>query len=1049
MCVIGKPRLLVAILAAVLCAMTGGARGDLDEEISFGCGLVEKQFSDLGVEVLDPLVKELGDAAQKRRAYEALAEGHGDLALRPQPGLSREQENAFRKEHEDAVAQYWKLLTTAGAEAPDTVEGGMGLVNTGVRVHARVPVQPSEELRKEMSGYAKICFETAIKGLEKLTEKAARDVEESEEKEPEPEAEAHKQWLTQGLPLKDAHLKAGVELNRARYSYCKTLPPSDPQRKTLLEQVDKELGDLCWKYDSWMYTVVGYHTLASALNDLQKYSEAYDAGNSGMDLIGRFMEQGPDVKKVLLPWSYKMVALWAYSAGKIGRFEDVEAKTRDIEVPGVQLARAEVLFIKAQERTEAQDPPGAERAKNQANVMLNQLVSRWPESVEEVRKLQEKYSEGTGYVAALNKFRAEVRGKRSKEIVTGAVEVLRYGDVPAVDRRRVLMALGAAYWQEQMRYEAFVVYTHLAETDTDDDAAERYARSAVGCLQDEFRETGNPVDGRMLEAAQKWQRDGYGGPGKEYADGLDAKKAKDYLNAIELFQKVPADSLYYEAGLEQIGECYVLLAKKAGKANAEEAAKYLEKGRSALLGFLEQVKKPSPIAKIQERRKRLKAAAVYRLTTIDLWEGKENYAACLERTDGFIEKFPETVMLHPYIVLQRVRCLAGTGELGKAQGELRTLEKLAGDMEDTGAGEKLLDYGRDLVFRSYAEQAGRLGEEASQKEALAKKADKAQGEVLRKEAAVKKAQSLEAVNNGLNVIMATLTKSPGQMSYEQFVWVVRALHETGRNNELRQALEVFLKKFGDGKGLTPKQIGDMEEARVLLGTARYQSGEYQEAYRIFKYALEGMEEAAKKDPRVKRDARYAWLKLNVAKSAKALAGQSKAYRDEAMEIFVELRGSLESGTGDWWDVSVGILEIRNARGEYADNLWTIGQMLPRLKQPGEGAVRNRYILVLEEIYRRAPAKEQQEEAMKYLLDLHESELDDLGKEAEKQQGAERQKLYKEIVRVVQDFRLIDAGFGGTRGRELFRKAVDKVIGNATDEETKKAAERLRNDLRGE
>ena len=238
---------------------------------------------------------------------------------------------------------------------------------------------------------------------------------------------------------------------------------------------------------------------------------------------------------------------------------------------------------------------------------------------------------------------------------------------------------------------------------------------------------------------------------------------------------------------------------------------------------------------------------------------------------------------------------------------------------------------------------------------------------------------------------------------------------------------MFLKKFGDNKGLTPKQAKQINDARVMLGEAYYRSGEYEQAYEVLKKLSTAMDAA---------DPRYWSVKSYLAESAQRLGSKSEDYVEEALSILLELQGLLKEHTEDWGDVTADIAEVRNTLGRYDDNLLVIRRTVATWKGL-DRAIRARYAAVLEKIYNDAEDDEDRDDALGLLVEVKVAELNQLA----------REKRYHDMFRVISDFRVIAIDYGGAENRKKFHAIVKNIGKTAKDPQTIKEAEKLAEELK--
>lgn len=1043
-----------AVFAAAVFVVAGAgwapAAPPLAEDVDFGCGLVSKRFYDLGIEVLEGAADRVETVGEKQRVYGSLVGAYTRLAERRRPDLSAQDERALRERYLAAVNRYNSLLSKLGTAATGaTLEELVQLVEQAKQLQAQLAVEQSPELRKQKTEQMMNLFEEAVGGLERLTRAAATKLEELTKKEPDAEAAAHKEWERNFQGLQDRHLRTATEYGRGRYALAKALAPTEEKRRgELLKKVVEDLENLDAEYDGWVYAIVTKLTLANAYTDLKKYAQARQAADAGVALLDEVVRQDPKTKGEMTPWRNRLLAAWAYATAKLDKadkYDEAIARIRDIADHEVEITLAEVYLMKADLIARTGQKPEAERWRGPAKKILERLAVVDPHWQRRAEGIMQRYGlVSTGYLAAFSKLLGATAARNNKDTIRYALELLGCGDVVPAERRSVaLKYLAMAYRQEQMFYEAYVVYSHIASSPIAGEEEEQYAGLASLCVQGQFQRSKDAADEVLRDRVARRFDAKYAGPGKkEYGEGGDAKKAKRYEEAVKKFGQVRKESFYYESAAEQKGESYVLWAKEIQKKDPAESDGLLAKGREALEGFLKMSEVASPIPKIVERRKHFRAAAVFRLATIDMWEGKENPKACLERTAEYAKQFPEAAAtLYPRVLILRVLALVKQGDAAKVESEFQELRTALRESADQAEAQQLVDFTRDHVFRAYVDSARALQKEAVDKEAeAAKLGDGPKAEELRNEAGEKKGRANEVTGKAIELLRAALAENPEQ-PYEKFQWLIYELERLQQNNDLRTYLELFLKQFGGRRGLTAKQVQELDKARLTLGITYYRCGEYELAYKALKERFAVMDEAyqrrvaatPKGRPKPEPEPEYWSVLFHIAKSAHMLAEKSGKQGEEAMDIYLRLRDLLEKYSADWWDVMASIAEMRGARGEYAENLLVIGRLLTTRGDLGGRTIRGRYARVLEDICRRERDKDRQQKSINLLVEVQATELEELRKE----------KRYGDMVRLARDLRLVSVDCGGKPNREKLVAALSAVEEkDVKDEEVRKELSEL-------
>ncbi|MFH1730599.1 MAG: hypothetical protein ABIF82_02980 [Planctomycetota bacterium] len=1040
--------------AAVVMALLLGASArsaaavPLAEDVDFGCGLIEQRFYLLGAELLEQRLGEIESDAQKRRIYSALSTAHATLAHRTRPDLTPAEDKRRRAEHTKAASQYRTLLLKSGAGARGSFEELMGLATEARRLQSQLSLAASDAARKELVQIMCTTFESAIDGLEKLSQQAAKALERHEEKEPENlRSKAYSEWDKQLNELKEKDLRIGVDLNRARYWYAKALPASDAaKKKAVLEKAAEALEDYVSRYAAWVYSIVGDEALARAQLDLGRHADAALTCELALELIRDFLEQDPNQRAAMLPWQNRILGSFVLSLGGSGQYAKADATAKRHNAPEVQIAWAEVLLIRARNFRAQKRVREAEAIEARAKAALDDVAKVSEYWRHRSGEIFEKYDpRGASYAAAFSKWQQDVRARNNPEIIAGAAKLLAFGEaVPAEKQIYVLRVLAAIYRQERMYLEAYVVYAHVAAASADDDESVNSAKGAVNALEGQYNLSKDPVDRDLLDAAKQWRRDNFEGPGIEYGRAVDLKKKGEHEDAIREFGRVSDTSLYYEPALEQIGECHVQFAKQLQKTKPAESARHLALGRDALLLFLEKARRPAQLPKIIQLRKQFEPAAVYRLAAIYMWPGKEDHEACIEATEGYVKRFPDATNFHPYALFDRVKALVAIGRLEQAEADLIEMQRACADMKDKKKAGLMGSYAIELLSNAHRKAAAALRADAADKDAqAAKTADAEQAAALRKQADELRAQAVTVVNKALDVVAAAISANPDNIPYDKFWFVIVELLHQKRPNELSRFAQIFLDRFGDKKGLTPKQANEVDDVVIMLIDAYGDSGQNKEAYDAAVETYKILDdEFNKAGGDINKAPRHYWtVQKQIAGGARILAQQDGAdkekYLNVAMRMYGDLRKVLKTGSDDWWDITISMIEVQNIAGRYEGNILPIKRTLATQPGLGGGEFRERYTRALEDMYEHLKGNKNGSTALELLLRIRTADLE----------TRRNEKKYAEMLRVIRSVGEIAGDYGGDDTRKKFEEFAAHVLKNAKDAAITRDAEELLKKLR--
>ena len=1042
----------IAVVMALLLGASARAEVSvpLAEDAEFGCGLIKQGFYSLGAELLERRLGEVKSDAQKRRLYSALSTAHAALAQRNWLGLTPAEDKRRRAEHIKAASRYRTLLLKAGSGARGTPEELIGLATEARRLQNQLALVSAAADRKNLIQVMCTAFESAIEGLEKLGQQASRALETHQEKEPEnPNGKAYKEWEKQFGELEEKDCRIGVDLNRARYWYAKALPASDaPKKKAMLEKAVDGLEEVVSQHGTRGYTIIGSEVLARAQMDLGKHADAAFTCESALELINDFLAQDPRHRAAMLPWRNRILGLYVLSLGRSGEYARAGAAAKRNNAPEVQAAWAEILLARARLFRAQKKVKEAQAIEARAKAALENVAKASEYWRRRAAELLQKYDpRGASYAAVLSQWQQDVRARNNPEVIAGAAKLLALGEaVPAEKRMYILRILAAVYRQEQMYFEAYVVYKHVAGASTNDDESANSAKGAVSSLGDRYKLSKDPADRGLLDAAKEWRRDNFKGPGIEYERAIDLKKRGKQKDAIREFGRVPEASLYYEPALEQLGECHVQLAKQLEKAKPAESAKHLALGRDTLVLFIKKIQRPAQLPKVIQLRKQFAPAAVYRLTAVYMWKGKEDHKACIDVTEGYLERFPDATNFHPYTLYNRVKALVALGRLEQAEADLIEMQRACAGIKDKKKAELMGPYATDLLSNAHRRAGAALRADAAAKDArAAKAADPKQAAALRKQADELKAQAVTVVNKAVTVVAAAIGANPNNIPYDKFWFVIVELMRQKRPNELSRYAKLFLGRFGDKKGLTPQQANEVDDTWIILIDAYRNSGQNREAYDTAVERYKELDAEFKNTGGdINKAPRHYWtVQKRIARGARALALEGGAdkekYLSVAMRMYGDLRKVLKKGSGDWWDVTIGMIEAQNSAGRYEGNILSIKRTLATRPGLGGGEFRDRYAQALEDMYKHLKGKESGPATLELLLRVRTADLEAL----------RAAKEHAEMLRIIRSVGEAAADYGGAAARKKFEEFAAHVLKNAGDAAVRRDADVLLKRLRNE
>jgi hypothetical protein len=1027
------------------------------EDVQFGIGLLLDDYHYLALDVLESAWPRATEKRDKARIAHHLSKAYETLSRKRFLQFGREAEARILADYRAKAEKWRKTATQLGGAPVDNLDTLTRRRNAALKIAERIRSAQSRTEKAALLKQLKSEFQTVLAGIAELTRKAKAAKASFEKKEPEYGTKAHKQWEQLYVKYQEPHCRHAVELERTRYEYYKALAVdagSRNLRKKLLATVIKNLDEITYDYDIFVYSIVGNVTLGEAYLDAGKADGAVQAAQAGLELMNGFKKAAPRVAAGLSTWEHKLLRIWALGHARQGDFAKALDKAKVGSVPLLVLTYAECLLIQAEHYTRKKQPAAAKVKQEAAGRVLDQLAEKHPRMRGRIAGIRKKHglSEG-GYSKALLELERAVAARDNPRMIDSALALLTFGDeVPPDKRTAALTVLGMASYQERQFLQASVVYEHLANVSEDDVAASKYAKYVLGCLQKRSEQTGSTVDKQLMEEARKRLEDKYEGPGVEYRRAGElrkkAKTATDYARVAEAYGQVPEDSLYFEPALHQKGENYVRAAKIAEKAGGN-VDPYLAKGKAALEAFLKTIQKPTIHQRVKDRRQKLRSAALYRLADIAMWKGREDHKACLELTKGFVEKYPDAKALHPFVLWLRTRAAIALGEFVQAEVDLAELRNVVGEDDKSGQGGKLIGYATDLLFSAYVKSAsdGRAEAEKLREQAAAAGVDTDRGKELIDRAVALENTAHERSDRALTIMRAGIDSQPETATYDKLLFVIYELDRQNRQNELPDYIERFRKMVNNlakqGK-LTQQQREDVSVVRAMHGFALYDRGDYEAAYRTLRPQYEKLDKAwdaaRLKNRNAKPDPQYGSIALYFARSAQKLVAdpaKGNEYGNTALSVYFKLWGVLRNGTPEWWDVTTSIAETWNALGLYTKNLTAAKRFIATRPDLGGAKVRDRYAGVLTEIYKRSPKAPERESAFQLLVQLRAQDLKDFSS----------QKRYADMLTVIDTLRALRADLGGEENVENFRKAARFVAERAPDDDVKAQAARMLGQLR--
>ena len=170
--------------------------------------------------------------------------------------------------------------------------------------------------------------------------------------------------------------------------------------------------------------------------------------------------------------------------------------------------------------------------------------------------------------------------------------------------------------------------------------------------------------------------------------------------------------------------------------------------------------------------------------------------------------------------------------------------------------------------------------------------------------------------------------------------------------------------------------------------------------------------------------------------AKAAAddAEKKKYLATAMEKYLDVRSRLRRDSDDWWDVTIGAVEVQNLAGRHADNLMVVRRIIDIQPALGGSRIRKRYISVLEEMCSKLEGKAKKARAFGLLMEILTADLKQLRTD----------KKYDEILDVIRFIGTVAPDHGGPENVKKLRVFVVFAMKNAKGDDAllKKATELL-------
>ncbi len=1040
-------RLVITLSSALLLAglmASSAAAAPLDEDIDFGAGLVERGFPDLGIEVLENRLDEIEDEGQRAKALNALLAAHREFAGAVHGHLSSAEADAKRARHQEYVDRYSAELEELDPSARVGTVAEFLRLRAQAEQYANRAAVASGDQRDQLLQRMSQAFERAIEGLERLTDVAAQALEEHEKQRPDDRAQLQ-EWLRILGELQGKHANAGYELNRTRFAYYQALPPRETERRNeLLQKTIEHLEILCPEYGLRGETIIGQLTLSRAYLAAEDYRQAQRSAEMNLLLIEDAMESVPQLTDELRLWEHRTKAVRALAMANQDS-EKIEEAIRyldGIEMPEALIARGELILMLASRLREGGREERAEEAQERANTLLERLSEQHPQWEGQAISLRQRYGlDGMGPRAVMRQISEAHRARDNEALIRLIPQLLEFGDqITSEQRTTAFQLLAMAYRQENMFHEAFTVYRHIVSSGKGGEQEETYGRLARLMLRQQRDATGDEADELLYQWVRNWFLETFGGEPRMYEDALRHIASSEFEEAVASLAEIPEDSVYYEAAIVKTAEARMLWAQQLRNEAPQRSSSLLDQAKADFLRFMERAEQESIYSAVNRRRARLMPAAVYGLSRIYIWPGREDYEAYLELTENFVGRFPDAAVYHPAVSYYRVQALVRLELLDDAEDAYAQLERVVLEMDEERQpqGERLLRAADEARFRAHAANARTSRSEAQELEAQAEQAEEpAERRGLREQIQEKRDIASQSANRALDIVTAMINRNPEQ-PYETLYWAVGEFHRQDRLNEGLPFLELFLERFEGDPLLTRTQQVQLERARILLGTAYYHTGQYEEAYIELKEQYDRLDEIYNRRLQHDEDATpppyWATTRLHLAKAAQQLAPGSDAYLNEALEHCTELLRRLTPYSEDWWDVVATIAELWNLDGRYSDNLRVIRRRAAGEPSLGGPEIRSRLASVVREVYNRSEPGEEQDRARALLVRIRAADARD---EIESHN-------YGSALDAIERARELDPELAG--GQETFIRFIDSVIERADEEQVRERARELKTKL---
>lgn len=999
---------------AFLLILSPIALGDLSEDLEFASRLAERKLYDLTEEFYQRILSKTSASKERGKVYIKWAEYYKERASRARKAVDKEK---FLQASEQKFREY---LSTAPRDDPSLPKGKLELariiMQRGRALDASIEqLKDPNQIKKTRAQIVKI-FQEAFQLLEQVTQTKRKEFDALLGLDTKTLKERKKQE-EQRQKIAAVLLPAELHAVEALHLIGKNLDPSDPaqakQRTQVLTRASKRIeDDVLFRYgDSYPPVKAFAHFIhAEVLLLLRKRADALKAfdevvktylANRTIDIL----EERANIARyrkaralIDLPPPDTKTALKTIS----DLLEDLADPTTALAQHSVVL-KAQILAKQAEELKKKNQPPRLWRAKYlQAIKTARELIDLQLPLQYEAKSLIAEWAKALGgevpkeTALLLSTADKLFREEKFKDCTPTYNRVLTLQDLTPDQRKECLWRLAYSYYKTGYYEFSAVMHRGFAEFFSDDPRALTSARLSALAFKNLIDRAKKAKDTALVEFYTEKHKKAFsfldelgGGAGYGFfSDGLELYEAKKYTEAIGKFKKIPPISDLYDKALYYIGLCF--LRQRSSLPQDLLATRGLELAKKAEERFLACISESEKRIKeeLEDARKRARhefiGRAVYTLTNLYISKGYEHYEKALSISDRYIERFPSSVDLAPYVIANRIQALLKTRDVYSAKKEFEEqFSKFTPEQKKKFADTMYRVHG--LLVKAFTDEVkphkDRLRMLKSQRDALLRQlrlASSAKKPALQKELQTLEAQikateqKIDSLNDEILASYIELIRVNPNQKFDVYNYVFSMLRKKSRYSEAVRYGGTALTRFSRDPSVPRDRLTALWDAlsATTCDYARSLASQPQYAVQYWRYAISLLE------PRYKSfEQYYEKHKEHHPRSWPIVKNLAEAYRsvgnyEKATKLFDLLWGNLKPYTEQWWWAYTNSAECAIQLKKFKLALERVQSMVYRNPDLGGDKFRPRLINVIKQISEKATSEQLKNTASNLLKQLH-------------------------------------------------------------------------------